>query len=162
MLLVGGIFVSTLSYAQKVEEASFWIEPSLYMLGNPLIARSVDLKYEANDLIYAIGVMKQDELVLFTPRKDDYDLTSHSLMVGKYFTSSTRPLLVEAGLSRLKMERDFDDFSRITIGVPVRITKYFRLKYVGFGLSAQVIFNDEEIAYSTGITTFIGKFQSPL
>ena len=33
MLLVAGIFASTLSYAQQAKETFFWIEPSLFMIG---------------------------------------------------------------------------------------------------------------------------------
>lgn len=154
------------SSAQAAEAGDrYWVEPGL-MIGNPGFGAYSDLRYGTGDYVFALGASEQDgdEEDWFCSTDCDYDFNQKSIyaLVGKKFELGGLGLVAQTGLARVKI--DFDDPARVdenggTMGIPVRVTKYFGGRYVGFALSVGFTWTDIQ---SSGYISFglpIGKLK---
>lgn len=151
--------------AQAEEGGRYWIEPGL-MIGNPGLGAYSDLRYGKGEYVFALGASEQDgdEEDWLCSTDCDYDFNQKSIyvLVGKKFELGGLGLVAQTGLAEVNV--DFDDPARSdddgdTIGIPVRVTKYFGGRYVGFALSVGFTWTDIQ---SSGYLSFglpLGKLK---
>lgn len=161
------LLVAQGSIAARAEEGGdrYWIEPGL-ALGNPGPGGYIDLRYGTGDYVFALGASEQDgyEDDWFCSPNCDYDFNQKSVyaLVGKKFDLGGLGLVAQTGLARVKI--DFDDPARVgedgeTTGIPVRVTKYFGGRYVGFALSVGFTWTDIQSSGYVGFGLPLGKLK---
>ncbi|UPW19477.1 hypothetical protein M0C34_04135 [Agarivorans sp. TSD2052] len=144
-----------------------WLEPGL-SFGRPGMSIALDLYYSYSDYSISLGVLGGNDdgcqlICEYEDGKDNYSSTR--LMVGKYFYPGEYEFLVETGIAKLSVATDHFDgetwqtFESDSYGIPIRFSKYFNLKYIGFAVTGEALVTTDDWLASFGFRVPFGKLR---
>ncbi|GDY25039.1 hypothetical protein [Agarivorans sp. Toyoura001] len=144
-------------------EDHFWLEPGL-SYGKPTVSGGLDMRYNFSDYTVALGAISR-----FDDSGDIKQDSTFRLLAGKYFYPGEHEFLLEVGLATVRYSETVPYESDVstgtetvynnTLGIPVRFAKYFNGKYVGFALTADVMYTKEEWITTAGFSVPFGKLR---
>ncbi|WP_406609414.1 hypothetical protein [Agarivorans sp. JK6] len=144
-----------------------WLEPG-FSLGRPGSSVAADLYYSHSNYTISLGVLggNDEGCQLICERKDGGEnYSSTRLMIGKFFYPGKYEFLVETGLAKLSVSTDHYDgenwktLESDSYGIPVRISKYFNSRYIGFALTAETVVTPDNWIASFGFRVPFGKLR---
>ena len=168
--LLALLFCAAINPLQAEEQSAveqqnyFWLEPGM-SYGNPSVNASIDMRYSFSDYTVSFGGIGGFDCFLCDRSEGDIETHSLRLMAGKYFYPGKNEFLIEIGLAKTRVSTDYQNdgqwetIDSDTLGIPVRFAKYFNSKYVGFALTADVMYTKDEWITTVGYSVPFGKLR---
>ncbi|MGY5450424.1 hypothetical protein ACVFI8_05695 [Agarivorans sp. MS3-6] len=152
------------------EQHYFWLEPGI-SYGKPAVDIKLDARYSISDYTIVLGAGTGDDLErgISNTDNENLDIDTFRIMVGKYFYLGKYEFLLEAGVAKVRFPEQVsydngDSMGNQTVhtdylGIPVRFAKYFNSKYVGFALTADVMYTKDQWITTAGFSVPLGKLR---
>jgi hypothetical protein len=171
--LLALLFCAAINPLQAEEQSAveqqhyLWLEPG-FSFGRPGTSLAADFYYSYSNYTISLGVLggNDDGCQLFCEYEEGKDnYSSTRLMVGKYFYPGKYEFLAETGIAKLSVSTDHYDgvnwktLTSDSYGIPIRVSKYFNGRYIGFALTAEAVVTPDDWIASLGFRVPLGKLR---